>query len=196
MAALLDLNRQFGRGRSSFRFSLLFRLLLNSNTLPVSYERACWQGEGAQPGAVAGNSRQGEGQARRKDNGSQIVEKSHVIKVLAATELYLEDTHTHTRIHTVTLDCSCYQHLYCIYLLVFYYLANAHSALSLYTLSEAEKTSRASPALRSAPGINIYLFILLFLLLSIILIPVRWYVFSFFFDFAAGAFVLRQSESG
>lgn len=197
MAAWLDLNRQFGRGRSSFRFSLLFRLLLNSNTLPVSYERACWQGEGAQPGAVAGNSRQGEGQARRKDNGSQIVEKSHVIKVLAATELYLEDTHTHTptRVQTVTLDCSCYQHLYCIYLLVFYYLANAHSALSLYTLSEAEKTSRASPALRSAPGINIYLFILLFLLLSIILIPVRWYVFSFFFDFAAGAFVLRQSES-
>lgn len=70
--------------------------------------------------------------------------------MLAATELYLEDTHTHTDTHTqrdsVTLDSSCYQHLYCIYLLVFYYLANAHSALSLYTLSEAEKTSRASPA--------------------------------------------------
>lgn len=53
-------------------------------------------------------------------------------------------------------------------------------------------------ALCSAPGINIYLFILPFLQyytilsLSIILIPVH----LDFFSFAAGAFVLRQSESG
>lgn len=71
----------------------------------------------------------------------------------------------------------------------------------LYTLSEAEKTSRASPALRSAPGINIYLFILLFPPCFYSLSS--WFLFTCLpfhsfccFDFAAGAFVLRQSESG
>lgn len=94
-----------------------------------------------------------------------------------------------------------YQHLYCIYLLVFYYLqmllatlqpqTTRCSYLVLYA-QRSWKTSRASPALRSG-----YKYLSFFLLLTQVLLGLSFYFYFYFSTlfFHCSLFVLRQSES-
>lgn len=65
------------------------------------------------------------------------------------------EAETETEAETEVSAGGCYQHLYCIYLLVFYYL---QMLCALHSIRSAKLKKQVERRLHCAPGINIYLF--------------------------------------